>query len=63
MTTSKYQFRHELRQLIEKHLGPSATFENYVIVSGELEDALHRVDLEGDKFSDEDVEEYERSTP
>lgn len=36
MTVSKYQFAGELRQLIEKHIGPSSTFEDYVLIIGEL---------------------------
>lgn len=55
MTVSKYQFRVELRQLIDKYISPSSTFEDYVLVTGELEEAKHRVDMDAEKFSDEEV--------
>ncbi|MCP1757812.1 hypothetical protein [Bradyrhizobium elkanii] len=59
MTVSKYQFRHELRQLIEKHIGSSSTFEDYVLITGELEEAKDRLDLAAEKFSDEEVDACE----
>ena len=59
MTFSKYQFRVELRQLIEKHVGPSSAFEDYVLMTGELEEAKNRLDQEAEKFSDEEVDACE----
>lgn len=60
MTVSRYQFRQELRQLIEKHISSSSTFEDYVIVTGELEEAKNRLDEEGDRrFTDEEVDACE----
>lgn len=59
MTFSKYQFRTELRRLIESHIGPSSTFEDYALVTGELEEAKDRLDLESEKFSDEEVDACE----
>lgn len=56
MTISKYQFRTELRQLIEKYITSSSTFEDYVIATEELEEAKNRLDDESDKFSDEEVD-------
>ncbi|MGY4284864.1 hypothetical protein ACVWXO_004084 [Bradyrhizobium sp. LM2.7] len=55
MTFSKYQFRVELRRLIEKHISQSSTFEEYVLIIGELEEAKHRLDMEAEKFPDEEV--------
>lgn len=59
MTVSKYQFSGELRQLIETHIGPSSTFEDYVLIIGELEGAKNRLELESEKFSDEEVDACE----
>lgn len=59
MTVSKYQFAGELRQLIEKHIGLSSTFEDYVLIIGELEAAKNRLELESEKFSDEEVDACE----
>lgn len=59
MTVSKYQFAGELRQLIETHIGPSSTFEYYVLRIGELEGAKNRLELESEKFSDEEVDACE----
>ncbi|WFU79254.1 hypothetical protein QA645_32840 [Bradyrhizobium sp. CIAT3101] len=39
MTVSKIHFRHELRQLSEMHISSSSTFEDYVLITGELEEA------------------------
>jgi hypothetical protein len=59
MSFSKHQFRVELRRLIEKHIGPSSTFEDYVLITGELEEAKNRLDQEAEKFSDEEVDACE----
>lgn len=59
MTVSKYQFSGELRQLIETHIGPSSTFEDYVLIIGQLEGAKNRLELESEKFSDEEVDACE----
>lgn len=59
MTVSKYQFAGELRQLTETHIGPSSTFEDYVLRIGELEGAKNRLELESEKFSDEEVDACE----
>ncbi|MCS3765579.1 MULTISPECIES: hypothetical protein [Bradyrhizobium] len=59
MTVSKYQFRHELRQLIEKHMSSSSTFEDYVLITGELEEAKNRLELDAEKFPDEEVDACE----
>jgi hypothetical protein len=55
MTFNKYQFRVELRQLIEKYISPSSTFEDYVLITGEMEEAKHRLEMEAETFSDEEV--------
>lgn len=59
MTFSKHQFRVELRRLIEKHISSSSTFEDYVLIIGELEEAKERLDLESGKFPDEEVDACE----
>ncbi|MCP1845780.1 iron only hydrogenase large subunit-like protein [Bradyrhizobium sp. USDA 4524] len=59
MTFSKHQFRVELRRLIEKHISSSSTFEDYVLITEELEEALDRLDLESEKFPDEEVDACE----
>ncbi|TYO63380.1 hypothetical protein FXV83_27940 [Bradyrhizobium hipponense] len=59
MTVSEYQFRHELRQLIETHISSSSTFENYVLITGELEEAKNRLELDAEKFPDEEVDACE----
>ncbi|RZN23220.1 MULTISPECIES: hypothetical protein [unclassified Bradyrhizobium] len=59
MTFSKHQFRVELRRLIEKHISSSSTFEDYVLITGELEEAKDRLDLESEKFPDEEVDACE----
>lgn len=59
MTVSKYEFRTELRRLIEIHIGRSNTFEDYAVVTGELEEAMDRLNLESEKFSDEEVDACE----
>ncbi|WP_407114207.1 hypothetical protein [Bradyrhizobium sp. LMG 9283] len=58
MTVSKYQFRHELRQLIEKHISAASTFEDYVLIIGQLEEARYMLDLEAEKFPDEEVDAF-----
>jgi hypothetical protein len=59
MTVRKYQFRQELRQLIEKHINLSSRFEDYVLITGELEEARYRLDLKAEKFPDEEVDAFE----
>ncbi|MCK1710822.1 MULTISPECIES: hypothetical protein [unclassified Bradyrhizobium] len=59
MTFSKYQFRVELRQLIEKHISAFSTFEDYVLITGEMEEAKHRLDMEAEKFPDEEIDACE----
>lgn len=59
ITVSKYQFGGELRQLIEKHISPLSTFEDYVLIIGELEEAKNRLELESEKFPDEEVDACE----
>jgi hypothetical protein len=59
MTFSKHQFRIELRRLIEKHISSSSTFEDYVLITGELEEAKDRLDLESETFPDEEVDACE----
>ncbi|MET4296110.1 hypothetical protein ABIB06_002002 [Bradyrhizobium sp. LB8.2] len=55
MTFSKYQFRVELRQLIEKHISQSSTFEDYVLITGEMEEAKHKLEMAAEEFPDEEV--------
>ncbi|WP_128932250.1 hypothetical protein [Bradyrhizobium zhanjiangense] len=59
MTVSKYQFRQELRQLIEKYIRASSTFEDYVLITGQLEEVRYKLDLEAEKFTDEEVDAFE----
>ncbi|UQR61223.1 hypothetical protein LRP30_30255 [Bradyrhizobium sp. C-145] len=59
MTVSKCQFRHELRQLIEKHVSAASTFEDYVLIVGQLKEARYMLDLEAEKFPDEEVDAFE----
>ncbi|WP_156936892.1 hypothetical protein [Bradyrhizobium sp. WSM2254] len=42
-------FRKELRELIDGHLGPSATFKDYLDIVLELESEQDRLGAEGDK--------------
>jgi hypothetical protein len=54
-------FKQELRELIEKHLGPDARPRDWMRVAGELHDTSYEVDDEADKkFTrkqwDEDLE-------
>lgn len=58
MTVRKRQFAGELRQLIETHIGPSSTFGDYVLIIGELEGAKNQLELESEKFSDEEVNAF-----
>ncbi|MBB4428383.1 hypothetical protein GGD66_006970 [Bradyrhizobium sp. CIR48] len=59
MTVSKHRFTQELRRLIEKHISSSSTFEDYVLITGQLEEARYRLDLEAEKFPDEEVDAFE----
>ncbi|WP_128931682.1 hypothetical protein [Bradyrhizobium zhanjiangense] len=59
MTVGKYQFRHELRKLIEKLITASSTFQDYVLITGQLEEARYLLDLEAEKFPDEEVDAFE----
>ncbi|MCK1719321.1 MULTISPECIES: hypothetical protein [unclassified Bradyrhizobium] len=59
MTVSKYQFRHELRLLIDTQISSSSTFEDYVLVTWELEKAKNRLELDAEKFPDEEVDACE----
>ncbi|RXG88717.1 hypothetical protein [Bradyrhizobium zhanjiangense] len=59
MTVSKYQFRQELRQLIEKYIRASSTFEDYVLITGQLEEVRYQLDLEAERFTDEEVDAFE----
>ena len=54
-------FKQELRELIDKHLGPDARPRDWMRVAGELHDTSYEVDDEADKkFTrkqwDEDLE-------
>jgi hypothetical protein len=42
-------FKQELRELIEKHLGPDARPRDWMRVAGELHDTSYEVDDEADK--------------
>jgi hypothetical protein len=55
MTFSKYQFRVELRRLIEKHISQASTFEDYVLITGEMEEAKHKLEMAAEEFPDEEV--------
>ena len=37
-------FRKELRQLIDKHIGPSSSFKDYVKITEELERETNRLE-------------------
>jgi hypothetical protein len=45
-----------LRALIDKCIGPSSTVEDYVLVTTVLAEELTRLDLEAEKFPDEDID-------
>ncbi|WP_445219610.1 hypothetical protein ACKWRH_05320 [Bradyrhizobium sp. Pa8] len=45
--------------MIEKHISPSSTFEDYVLIIGQLEEAKNRLELESEKFPEEEVGAYE----
>lgn len=49
MTFKPEVFRDELRELIVRHLGPSATFKDHVDMILELEREQDRLGAEGDK--------------
>lgn len=57
MTLSKYGFRVELRQLID--ISSSSTAEDYVLVTGEQEEALNRLTEESEKFTDDEFDAVE----
>jgi hypothetical protein len=46
----------ELRSLVAKHVCPSSTFEDYVQITTELEEEKYRLDMDAEKFPDEDVD-------
>lgn len=63
MTFNREVFREELRQLIDRHIGPSSSFKDYIEIFEELEREQERLGAEGDKvggFSPEDMDEVER---
>lgn len=59
MIVSKYQFRHELRLLIDTQISASSTFEDYVLVTRELEEAKNRLELDAEKLPHEEVDACE----
>ncbi|MGC0389351.1 hypothetical protein [Bradyrhizobium sp. USDA 241] len=55
--------RRALRQLIDRHIGPSSSFKDYIEIFEELEREQERLGAAGDKaggFSPEDMDEVER---
>ncbi|WFU52267.1 hypothetical protein QA639_21400 [Bradyrhizobium pachyrhizi] len=59
MTVSKYQFRVELQRLIAKYITPSSSFEDYVLITEQLEEVKDRLDWETEKFSEDEVNSCE----
>jgi hypothetical protein len=58
-------FRQELRQLIDRHIGASSEFKDYVEIFEELEREQERLGAEGDKvggfsLSPEEMDEVQR---
>jgi len=56
-------FRQELRRLIDRHIGPSSQFKDYVEIIQEMDREQDRLGAEGDKaggFSPVDMDEVER---
>ena len=52
-------FGKELRELVDKHIGPSSKFEDYVRVATILEQEKIKLDEATDKFSDDEVNDSE----
>jgi hypothetical protein len=58
-------FRQQLRQLIDRHIGASSEFKDYVEIFEELEREQERLGAEGDKvggfsLSPEEMDEVQR---
>ena len=65
MSFDRESFRQELRQLIDRHIGASSGFKDYVEIFEELECEQERLGAEGDKVggflvSPEEMDEVER---
>jgi hypothetical protein len=54
--TIMMEFKEELRQLIDKHITPSSTLDDYSVVSLDLTAEADRLDKEAEKFPDEEFE-------
>lgn len=52
MSSNRELFRQELRQLIDRHIGASSGFKDYVEIFEELEREQVRLGAEGDKVGD-----------
>lgn len=52
MGASRDEFQREMRALIDKYIGQSSTYEDYIDVAS----ALEALDLEAEKFPDEDID-------
>ena len=65
MSFNRELFRQELRQLIDRHIGASSGFKDYVEIFEELERDQERLGAEGDEvggfsLSPEEMDEVER---
>ncbi|WP_375791452.1 hypothetical protein ACE102_47955 (plasmid) [Bradyrhizobium sp. vgs-9] len=56
MGVSRDKFQQEMRALIDKYIDPSSTIEDYVDISSVLEHEVQRLDVEAEKFPDEEVD-------
>jgi len=48
-------FTRELRELINRYITPTSTFEDYVWITAVLEEEKERLDKDAEKFLDADV--------
>ena len=65
MSFNRELFRQQLRQLIDRHIGASSEFKDYVEIFEELEREQERLGAEGDKvggfsLSPEEMDEVQR---
>jgi hypothetical protein len=55
---SKHEFfKAELRELLGKYITPSSTFVDYMLVTTELDEEKLRLDIEAEKFPEEEINE------
>ena len=49
-------FRHELRELIDRHITPSSQYDIYITVQTALQQELIRLDNGTNRFSDDEMQ-------